>query len=57
MGMSEFLLIQRERYGRGASASAGVIDSASVKTTESSDREAMTRARRSAVASVTSWRG
>ena len=52
-----FLLLQqaRERAGREASPSAGVIDSQSVKTTgEAAAREGMMRARRSTAASATS---
>jgi putative transposase len=49
-----FFLLQmaRERDGREASPSAGVIDSQSVKTTEAAVRAVTTRAKRSRAASV-----
>jgi len=46
------LMIDRERSGRSASPSAGIIDSQSVKTTKPEARVATTPARRSWVASA-----
>lgn len=45
----------RERQGRNTEASAGIVDSQSVKTTEKGGPAATTAARKSSVASATSW--
>lgn len=49
------LIADRERNGREASPSAGVIDSQTIKATESGGPKAMMLARRYLVASGTRW--